>query len=681
MISSFAIQAPTTVHLAVAWLAPLAATIVALSTIPPLVALYFLRLRRTRRVISSTMLWKRATEDLRANAPFQRLRFSLLLLLQLLALTLVILAVAQPQVDLGESTARRLVFMIDRSGSMNAKDAPDGVTRLAEAQAIAEQRLRSLHGGGLFAGPAPAVMIIAFAKDAQIRCPFTDNLTQTLDAIKSIEPTDETTALADAFDLARAFTTVTNPDEQSTAAVDPPSYELFSDGRISDLARVVLRSGEKLVFHTVGSPESGNVGIAAVAAARTPDRPDEVQVFARIANWTKDRMESDLEVVVDGRLRAVTPKPVEVEGFQDNDLLKVRVPGETQVVFPSLSLPQGGVIEVRLAKQDVLDADNRASVVAAPPEALRVAVVGRGSFVLKSLLEGMALRSLEMVPLTEWNRRIAADPQTPDAFDVVLLDDAMPDSIARGRYLIFHAPPIGVGLAQYGQKEFATPSSIRDEHPLLRYVNLDDLFVTSMTAVAPGGESDVIVEASEGPMILTMHRGPMTLVYVTFDPMESDWPFQRGFVNFVANAIAWLAAGGSAVADEPLAPGDVATARLPVGAQRVRMELPGGESVPIAAQDASNVSWGPARISGVYRLSWDAPSSEAKSSPTSQAFAVNMNSRGEGRVDAATEIHLATERVAGVQGGGPTDTAVWPWILLAALVVLVIEWWAWLRRV
>ncbi len=667
--------------LAVAWLAPVAATILGLTTIPPLLALYFLRLRRTRRVIPSTMMWKRATQDLRANAPFQRLRFSWLLLLQLIALAMLILAIAQPQIDLGESSASRVVFLIDRSGSMNAKDAPADLTRLEEAKRLASDRLRSLHGGGLFAGPSPSVMVVAFAKDAQVLCPFTDNLAQAIEAVNAIQSTDETTTLTDAFELARAFTTVTNPDEQKASIADPPSYELFSDGRIADLDRTTLRGGERVVFHSIGKPTTANVGIAAVAAARTPDRPDEVQVFARVVNWQPQPYAGDLEVVVDGRLRAVTPKPVDVPGAQDNDLLAVRLPGETQVVFPSLALPQGGVIEVRLATHDALVADDRAAVVASPPEALRIALVGRGSFVMKSLLEGMPLKLLEVFSLDDWNGRLRDDPYAPDAFDVIVLDDAMPESIARGRYLIFHALPIGVGISSYGTKEFATPSSIRDEHPLLRYVNLDDLFVTSMTAVAAGGETDVIVEASEGPMILTLNRGPLSFVYVTFDPMESDWPFQRGFVNFFANSIAWLAAGGTAVAVEPLIPGDVAKARLPAGAKDATMLLPNGKSVAIASQDPSSISWGPLRSSGIYRINWTAPISSGGSGPSSIAYAVNMNSSVEGRADAATEVKFATERIAGVNTGASTDSSAWPWLLLIALAVLCLEWWVWLRRV
>lgn len=665
--------------IAIAWLAPVAALIVAGATIPPLVALYFLRLRRTKRVISSTLLWTRATQDLRANAPFQRLRFSLLLLLQLIALALVVLAVAQPQVDLGETSAARVVLLVDVSGSMNATDGEDGLTRLAEAKRSAGARIRSLHSGGLFSNKAPAVMVIAFAREAQVICPFTDNAAQVIEAIESIEPTDETTALADAFELARAFTTITDPDNPAPVAADPPAYELFSDGRVGDLDRIVLRPGERVIFHAIGADSTQNVGIAGLAAARNPERPNEVQIFARVVNWNTTPFAGDLEVAVNGSLRAVTPKPVEVPQALVDPSHGSRTPGETQVVFPSLVLPEGGIVEVRLTAKDALAADDRAAVIASPPHDLRIAMVGRGTFVLRSLLEGMSLAALELIPIDEWDRLVAGDPLAPDAYDVIVLDDVMPASLARGRYLVFRAPPVAAGISPYGMKENASVRSLRDEHPLLQYVNLDELFVSSMTAVAPGGDADVIVEASEGPLVVTVNRGPLTLVYVTFDPMESNWPFQRGFVNFCSNAIAWLAAGGAAITDEPLAPGDIISTRLPVGARNPVVRTPGGSEVALVAPAQSSLSYGPVKTSGVFQIAWEPGGADALG--TSRAFAVNMATRSEGRCDAANEISFNSEKVAGVHGGGTTQSAAWPWLLLGAVAVLVIEWWVWLRRV
>ena len=64
--------------------------------VPAVVILYFLKLKRKGLVVSSTLLWRRVLEDLRVNAPFQRLKANLLLLLQLLILLALALALSRP---------------------------------------------------------------------------------------------------------------------------------------------------------------------------------------------------------------------------------------------------------------------------------------------------------------------------------------------------------------------------------------------------------------------------------------------------------------------------------------------------------------------------------------------------------------------------------------------------------
>ena len=76
------------------FLTPAALALAAL--LPVIVAMYLLRLRRTERVVSSTYLWQRLVRDVEANAPWQRLRRNLLLILQLAFLAALILALARP---------------------------------------------------------------------------------------------------------------------------------------------------------------------------------------------------------------------------------------------------------------------------------------------------------------------------------------------------------------------------------------------------------------------------------------------------------------------------------------------------------------------------------------------------------------------------------------------------------
>src|SRR3954466_3329949 len=100
------------------WMAAAAAGI----AVPALLVLYFLKLRRRELPVSSTLLWRKAVQDLQVNSPFQKLRKNLLLLLQLLCLLALCLALARPVANFKQGAGKLTVILIDRSGSMAAKD-------------------------------------------------------------------------------------------------------------------------------------------------------------------------------------------------------------------------------------------------------------------------------------------------------------------------------------------------------------------------------------------------------------------------------------------------------------------------------------------------------------------------------------------------------------------------------
>src|SRR3954463_10591035 len=117
------------------FLTPLAGVIAAAIAVPALLVLYFLKLRRREMEVSSTLLWKKAIQDLQVNAPFQKLRRNLLLILQLALLLALCLALTRPVTFFHPGAGKTTVILIDNSASMSAADIDSGKrTRLNEAK-------------------------------------------------------------------------------------------------------------------------------------------------------------------------------------------------------------------------------------------------------------------------------------------------------------------------------------------------------------------------------------------------------------------------------------------------------------------------------------------------------------------------------------------------------------------
>ena len=125
------------------FLTPLA--LAGLVFVPVVIAMYLLKLRRDEAVVPSTLLWQKLVADVEANAPWQRLRRSLLLLLQLLLVLILALLAARPFVERPAGLAGDIVLVVDTSASMQATDvAPN---RLEAAKALALEALKDLPGG------------------------------------------------------------------------------------------------------------------------------------------------------------------------------------------------------------------------------------------------------------------------------------------------------------------------------------------------------------------------------------------------------------------------------------------------------------------------------------------------------------------------------------------------------
>src|SRR5713101_1017459 len=139
------------------FLAP-AATILGL-TLPAIVALYFLKIRRPTRIVPALHLWPNQIRDRQANVPWQRLRPSWLLFLQLLAAAVLVAAAVQPALPAGAALARHSIVLLDASASMQATDVAP--SRLGEAQRQVSAMIDQL-------GPQDRMTVIAVGSSPRI---------------------------------------------------------------------------------------------------------------------------------------------------------------------------------------------------------------------------------------------------------------------------------------------------------------------------------------------------------------------------------------------------------------------------------------------------------------------------------------------------------------------------------
>ncbi|MCH7545050.1 MAG: BatA and WFA domain-containing protein [Planctomycetes bacterium] len=654
----------------------MAGLILAACVIPPLILLYFLKLRRRPHAIASTLLWKKSIEDLRANAPFQRLRRSLLLFLQLLALILLALALMQPQIQGNQNKGRRTILLIDNSASMTAIDGEEGrsdVTRLEDAKRRARERIETIYGGGLFGSNASETMIIAFSDRAEIYSRFTDSKPQLLAAIDRIRPTHGETNMEEALKLARAYTTNVNPDQQNRPIAAPAALELFSDGRIIGLAEEVLR-GESLVYHRIGSLDADNVAINAVSVDRPYDRPSAVAVFASLLNMNPMPVTCDLQLSVDGVARGI--ESLDLPAAETHPGTGELIPGRNTVVFTPFEQPRGAVIEVANLRVDDLAADNVAQLIVPPPKRLKVALVSQRRSLIRTVLEGMALESIELLRPVRFDR--FAEEGSLEQYDVVVLDNYRTETLPPGRYLIFGETPPLEGLNPYGEGKDQIVLNSKDEHPILRFVTLDYLYISKLKLIQPSDEVKVLAEGANGvPLIIEYSRGPLQVLYVTFDPLDSNWPFKRSFVTFIVNAIDYLGHYGEGLVSRGFIPGEAITTRLPPAAQDITLELPNRQRVPLSPTDPTMFSWGPIRESGLHVVSWKLPGSQET---YQRQFAVNLFSGTEGNIATREEITIGQEKREGLSSHEGSYTPLWPWAVGLCLSVMMIEWWIYHRK-
>jgi hypothetical protein len=651
------------------WLTPLVGLYAAAAAVPLLLSLYFLKLKRREVIVSSTLLWKRAVQDLQVNAPFQRLRRNLLLLLQLLALAAVLMALAGPVLAWRRGPGQRFVLLIDRSASMNATDVKPN--RLDAAREQAKVFIESMRSGSAFSlrDGSDHAMVIAFDQHAKVMCNFTADNRQLVAAIDAIEASDGQSRLGEAVTVARAFAQSPGVEGNIRSAEAAAQLVLFSDGRIQDLDTVVVASDE-LVFHRIGeSPD--NVGVTAMNARRSYEQPEQVEIFASLANYGAEPVTQDVQLAIDGNVRAV--RSVTIPARQAGSGEVPFKPGQTAVNF-SLSHREAGVLEVRRLGDDALPRDDAAWAILEAPKRLSVLLVTKGNPVLESALQACPLARLDPCTPAGFDALDAAAFAARPQYDVIVLDNHVPARLPQCRYLVFGLPPSGIDVNSPRELDNQVIVDWRAQHPALQYVNLTNLFALKSRRLELPRDAEVLAEFNESPALALLRRQGSTYLLVGFDVLQSNWPFEPSFVLFCYNALSFLGAQAGSGGQHELAVGEPISIESVPAEAALTLTRPDAAKVELTPDPSGTVRFPGTHRVGVYTV-------EVPDQPR-RLYAVNLLDAEESRIEPQQEIKLSSVAVtAQEQMVQRANVPLWPLLVLAALALVCLEWLAYTLRV
>lgn len=670
---------PAIPGLPVTWGHLLWATVIA---VPPLIVLlYFLKLKRQPLEVPSTFLWARSIEDLHVNSIWQRLRRNILLFLQLLLILLAILSLLRPSWQGAQLLGDRFVFVIDNSASMSATDVTP--TRLESARQQALKLIDAMKSGD-------TAMIISFSDTVQVEEGDTSNRNHLRRAIEGIKPSQRSTDFAQALqvvtNMANAPRTAdpSNPEDVQAGESRPATMYIFSDGNFTPAGQSLGVLDPKYI--PVGSTFSENVAVTEFSTRRNEERADKLHVFALIENFGPEDVTVRCELFLG--TATVNVKDVDVGAKSSNG-----------VTF-QIDDVEEGVLQLKINSQDDLPLDNVAWTTINTPRPAKVLLLTSGNPAIENALDllgdriELEIREPTYLKSEPYRLKAAGGFYDLVVFDRCLPEPEKPDANAptplpqANTFILGRVPrttPWGWQPGESWPPEKVDVPQIIDinrEHPIMQLLELGNVRIAEGTPLKPPPGGRVLIDTIQGPIFAIGPREGFEDAVLGFEfitekqEIVTDWPVRLSFPVFINNLVQYMGNRRGQAANTAIHPGKPVEIQLESAGKEVTIIPPNGSPQVVQRSVQGTYHFTHADQVGVYEVR------DNDRNKTVFRFAVNLFDSQESNILPRPEIQLTKgTRVQAEPAAEPARRETWKYLLLLALIVLLIEWYIYNRRV
>lgn len=605
-------------------------SLLALLAIPVLLALYLLRPRPRRLVVSTVSLWQAALRDREGAHGYRRLLRNLSLLLVLAAAAALAFGLAAPQWLAQADERADTVLVLDASASMKTRSGLSSTRfdlALAEAGAIVDRMPR---GGRM--------LVMTSARRAVLRSGFESDRAALRRVLRTLTPTDEAGRPREALALALSLLQV-RPQGRVYFVTDG-AFDPEADPR-----------SPQVVFRVVGEA-ARNVAITRFDFRQEQAGTERFQVLMTVRNYAD--------------APAAVPASASLDGQPLFERKLELAPGSEQTLvlgFPGRAL---GAAHARIDIDDDLAADNRAYAAANALPVLHVLLLTPGNFYLESVLGALPDVALSVRAWSPGDDLAAL----ARGHDVVVLDrtaDLPP--LPPGNFVLVDAVAPGLPFREAGRvtepRITGTGSSALMRHIDLGAVRVHEAARVVVEEPAPGLQR--LFWSPQTDLALALIDEQRKVVYLGFDLARSDFPLQAAFPLFMSQSLEWLRPRGTVSTSQQVAAGATYRIHAPAGRTQVEVRTPSGSIVPVSLTDGRG-SFDATSTAGIYGY-------DLGEGP--RHFAVNLADPAESDVNRrwtpGEQPATAEAPSSPAQGFLP----LWPYLVMLVLALLMAEWWLW----